>query len=124
MKYTHFHFTLKNLAQNLQKEINRCLYFCDKYPDDPRFEENIKQLNIYRCLLNIIVGNEDVTMSQELWDYMTQSYQESLGIKDKFIPIQSEISNVPDVKVPQFVNAPEVEEVVEEKPKSKKKVKS
>lgn len=136
MKYTRFHFNIRNWKESLKENILRCANLCEKFPEDSRYEATIKEMNVYEILLNILEGNPDAAITQELWEWMTQISKESDGLKLKsYTPIKENVSEKETIfepittsvesqgEVTSDILAQSLNEVITvEKPKRKKKV--
>lgn len=94
MQYRKIHFNLRQWKKSLRSNIERCVTLIEQNPNDNRNTITSQDANIYEFFLNILEGNPDSAISQELWDYMTRISKESdnLKLKDDFPPKTSKTS--------------------------------
>lgn len=109
--FTKFHYDLRNWTNTLRKNIERCTHLINTYPDDPRTQYTMQQLNVYQVFYNLMTGHEDISLRQEDYDFMVKCYQESktLGQVNHAQDVQNNSSD--DVVVDQVnvSSAPELE---------------
>lgn len=132
-KVTNVHISLLKIIKHLNSEVNHYTHLANTYPNDPRFENNLKTIAYFQAALNYFTGRDDTAVSEETYDFIADKYKDLVTIgmwvekeKEKQEVVESVESaedEVPLIAQTVQPDIPEVEKVVEAKKKKKKEAK-
>ena len=132
-KVTNVHISLLKIIKHLNSEVKHYTHLANTYPNDPRFENNLKTIAYFQAALNYFTGRDDTAVSEETYDFIADKYKDLVTIgmwvekeKEKQEVVESVESaedEVPLIAQTVQPDIPEVEKVVEVKKKKKKEAK-
>ena len=132
-KVTNVHISLLKIIKHLNSEVKHYTHLANTYPNDPRFENNLKTIAYFQAALNYFTGRDDTAVSEETYDFIADKYKDLVTIgmwvekeKEKQEVVESVESaedEVPLIAQTVQPDIPEVEKVVEGKKKKKKEAK-
>lgn len=132
-KVTNIHISLLKIIKHLNSEVNHYTHLANTYPNDPRFENNLKTIAYFQAALNYFIGRDDTAVSEETYDFIADKYKDLVTIgmwveKEKEKPevvesVESAEDEVPLIAQTVQPDIPEVDKVVEVKKKKKKEAK-
>lgn len=132
-KVTNVHISLLKIIKHLNSEVNHYTHLANTYPNDPRFENNLKTIAYFQAALNYFTGRDDTAVSEETYDFIADKYKDLVTIgmwvekekeKQEIVEsVESAEDEVPLIAQTVQPDIPEVEKVVEVKKKKKKEAK-
>lgn len=135
-KVTNIHISLLKIIKHLNSEVKHYTHLANTYPNDPRFENNLKTIAYFQAALNYFTGRDDTAVSEETYDFIADKYKdlvaigmwvekekEKQGIVESVESVESVEDEVPLIAQTVQPDIPEVEKVVEAKKKKKKEAK-
>lgn len=132
-KVTNVHISLLKIIKHLNSEVNHYTHLANTYPNDPRFENNLKTIAYFQAALNYFTGRDDTAVSEETYDFIADKYKDLVTIgmwvekekeKQEIVEsVESAEDEVPLIAQTVQPDIPEVEKVVEAKKKKKKEAK-